>query len=85
MFLVTLVAPHFTPVSESVAGLTEFQSSVALSFASLLQLQFNFKKQKIPVIVHLPKVDGEVMCNSIMAVAHGVMLTCDLVYNRCHF
>ena len=24
------------------------------------------------------------MCNSIMAVAHGVMLTCDLVYNRCH-
>ena len=24
------------------------------------------------------------MCNSIMAVAHRVMLTCDLVYNRCH-
>ena len=24
------------------------------------------------------------MCNSIMAVAHGVMLTCDLVYKRCY-
>ena len=24
------------------------------------------------------------MCDSIMMIAHGVMLTCDLVYNRCN-
>ena len=39
-----------------------------------------------PIAIKLTaaQVEGEVMCNSIMAVAHRVMLTCDLVYNRCH-
>lgn len=32
--------------------------------------------------VKLFLVQGEVMCNSLMVVAHGVLLTCDLVYNR---
>ena len=36
MFLATLVALHFTPVSESVSGSAEFRTSVAPRLASLL-------------------------------------------------
>ena len=35
MFLATLVALHFTPVSESVSGSAEFRTSVASRLASL--------------------------------------------------
>ena len=36
LFLATLVALHFTPVSESVSGSAEFRTSVAPRLASLL-------------------------------------------------
>ena len=36
-FLATLVALHFTPVSESVSGSAEFRTSVASRLASLFQ------------------------------------------------
>ena len=45
---------------------------------------FQFQEAKIFSFRSPAQVEGEVLCNSIMAVAHGVMLTCDLVYNRCH-
>jgi hypothetical protein len=32
--------------------------------------------------VKLFLVQGEILCNSLMVVAHGVLLTCDLVYSR---
>jgi len=60
---------------------------------ALLRGKFDFKSdsqeelQKAnqelePEGVYLFPVDGELMCDSIMMIAHGVMLTCDLVYNR---
>ena len=49
-------------------------------------LLFKCPMSFFPIAIKLTtaQVEGEVMCNSIMAVAHRVMLTCDLVYNRCH-
>ena len=40
-------------------------------------------QQNFLVIFKKIQVEGEVMCNSLLMVAHGVILTCDLVYNRC--
>ena len=39
-------------------------------------------QQNFLVIFKFVQVEGEVMCNSLLMVAHGVILTCDLVYNR---
>ena len=39
-------------------------------------------QQNFLVILNFVQVEGEVMCNSLLMVAHGVILTCDLVYNR---
>ena len=44
LFLATLVALHFTPVSESVSGSAEFRTSVASRLASLLILNSDFFK-----------------------------------------
>ena len=32
--------------------------------------------------VQVYSVEGEIMCDSLMVVAHGIMLTCDLTYGR---
>ena len=74
---------HYFTSARPFAWVLSFYCPFIKEGRCCLKLQFNFKKKNIPVIVHLGQVEGEVMCNSIMAVAHGVMLTCDLVYNRC--